>query len=72
MLDYRTIIKDRRKELGWTVEKVASEAGITPFTITRIEQVSPKYASAQPRFDTVEKILNGMGLYLVVDELKED
>lgn len=72
MLDYRTIIKDRRKELGWTVEKVANESGLNTFTVTRIEQASPKYASAQPRFDTVEKILNGMGLYLVVDELKED
>ena len=65
MLDYPKTIRERRTELGLTIEELAEKAGTAPFTIERIEHCSTK---RNARFDTVEKIFEGLGLKLVVEE----
>ena len=63
MLNLSTIIKERRKELGWTNEDLAFAAGVSAKTINNIQN-----GKANPLFDVVEACLNAMGLELQVSE----
>ena len=63
MFDIATIIKERRKELGWTIEELSFRAGVSPVTISHIQN-----GKVNPLFDVVEACLNAMGLELQVNE----
>lgn len=53
-------LKQRKKELGWTLDEIAEKSGISRRTVSRLFSGNPEYPS--PTYNTVEAIARAMGL----------
>lgn len=53
-------LKQRKKELGWTLDEIAEKSGISRRTVSRLFSGNPEYPS--PTYNTVEAIAKAMGL----------
>jgi y4mF family transcriptional regulator len=61
------IIKQRRKNLSVTQKEVAELAGIGINTLTKIER-----GEANPSLDVLQKVLDTLGLEMVIQIKKRD
>ena len=67
MIDYGSLARIRRKELGWTQQDVANFACCNRETVVCFER-----NTRQVRFDMVLSIFHALGLKLVVEEEEDD
>lgn len=54
---FGTNVRNHRKSVGWTLEQLAGEVGVSRETIGKIER-----GISAPLFDTVEKIAEALGV----------
>lgn len=64
------IWKQRKEELGWTLDVIAEKSGISRTTIARIFSGNPNYP--RPTLNTVEAIEKALGLTDGVKWTEED
>ena len=55
-------IRERKDELGWTIEKLSSESGVGIRTVNRI------LAGQDVRFSSIEAVMNALELSLTIDK----
>lgn len=53
-------LKNRKAELGWTLDEIAEKSGISRRTVSRLFSGNPNYPS--PTYNTVEAVAKAMGL----------
>lgn len=53
-------LKQRKKELGWTLDEIAEKSGISRRTVSRLFSGNPEYPS--PTYNTVQAIEHALGL----------
>ena len=55
-------IRERKDELGWTIERISRESGVGIRTVNRI------LAGEDVRFSSIEAVMNALELSLSVDK----
>ncbi len=66
-MDIGKIVENRRKFLGVCQEDVAEMCGVSSKTIQKIEN-----DKANPTFQTLQKILNVLGMEIIIDIKKTE
>lgn len=64
MCDVSNLIKDRRKEFGWSQEYAAEKAGISPATYWRIE-----HGETNVKYSVMLSVLNALHLQQTISPL---
>jgi y4mF family transcriptional regulator len=65
MAEFGKIIKERRESMGLNQQELAEKSGVTPRTIYSIET-----DKANPTYDVLVRVLNVLGLELMIDSKK--
>lgn len=55
-------IRERKHDLGWTIEKISQESGVGVRTVNRI------LAGDDVRFSSLESVMDALDLSLMVDK----
>ena len=55
-------IRERKNDLGWTIERISRESGVGIRTVNRI------LAGEDVRFNSIEAVMNALELSLSVDK----
>jgi len=55
-------IRERKNDLGWTIERISRESGVGIRTVNRI------LAGEDVRFSSIEAVMNALELSLSVDK----
>ena len=56
-------IRERKDDLGWTIERLSQESGVGVRTINRI------LAGEDVRFSSIEAVMNALGLSIMVEKV---
>ena len=59
-------IRERKDDLGWTIERLAQESGVGVRTINRI------LAGEDVRFSSIESVMNALGLSIMVEKADKE
>ena len=59
-------IRERKDDLGWTIERLSQESGVGVRTINRI------LAGKDVRFSSMEAVMNALGLSIMVGEVYKE
>lgn len=55
-------IRERKHDLGWTIEKISQESGVGVRTVNRI------LAGDDVRFSSLESVMDALNLSIIVDK----
>ena len=59
-------IRERKDDLGWTIERLSQESGVGVRTINRI------LAGKDVRFSSMEAVMNALGLSIMVGKVDKE
>ena len=59
-------IRERKDDLGWTIERLSQESGVGVRTINRI------LAGEDVRFSSIESVMNALGLSIMVEKADKE
>ena len=59
-------IRERKDDLGWTIERLSQESGVGVRTINRI------LAAKDVRFSSMEAVMNALGLSIMVGKVDKE